>query len=99
MDITSNSAMTFDPVRWAHAQRNADRQLRGLDPIPFGEKRAASTTIEAILYCVRERGIEALNESKNRARLADCNAADRVRINERIAKLRAVGRIREMENA
>jgi hypothetical protein len=43
------------------------------------------TTIEAILWGVRERGVEALREPANIERLLRCDAAAKVEINERIA--------------
>jgi hypothetical protein len=45
------------------------------------------TTIEAIMYCVRERGLPALKEPANIERLTRCDRAARVEINERIAHL------------
>jgi hypothetical protein len=45
-------------------------------------------TIEAILHCVRERGVAALDEPKNIQRLRRCDAAALARINQRIAKLK-----------
>jgi hypothetical protein len=44
-------------------------------------------TIEAVLYCVSERGLAALKEPANLERLSRCNAVARAQINERIAKL------------
>jgi hypothetical protein len=44
-------------------------------------------TIEAILYCVRERGPSALKEPANVERLRRCDEAARRQVNERIAKL------------
>ena len=41
-------------------------------------------TIEAILYCVRVRGLPALREWANIARLKDCDRAARDEINQRI---------------
>jgi hypothetical protein len=47
-------------------------------------------TIEAILSCVRERGIAALDEAKNIGRLHRCNLAAMAQINQRIAKLKVI---------
>jgi hypothetical protein len=44
-------------------------------------------TIEAILYCVRERGLAALKEPANVERLARCDAAAKAQIDKRIGKL------------
>jgi hypothetical protein len=54
------------------------------------KQRSRSTpqsTIEAVLYCVRERGLAALREPTNLERLSQCDEEARARINERIAKL------------
>ena len=89
----------FDPVRWKHAQMNAERLFRGLERIPFGDEPTPQVVIEAIMWCVRERGLDALSEPKNRARLSKCNAAARSQINDRIDRLMVAGRIPERENA
>jgi hypothetical protein len=52
-----------------------------------GRYPTPAATIEAILYCVRERGIGALKELKNQERLRQCDEAARAQINRRIAKL------------
>ena len=44
-------------------------------------------TIEAIMLCVRERGLGALQEPANLERLARCDAAARKQIKDRLAKL------------
>jgi hypothetical protein len=48
-------------------------------------------TIEAILSCVRERGIATLDEPKNIERLRGCNVAALAEINQRIGKLKVIG--------
>jgi hypothetical protein len=53
------------------------------------------STIEAIMYSVRERGLIALNEPASRERLATCDPAARSQINTRIAKLTEAGRLPE----
>jgi hypothetical protein len=45
------------------------------------------STVEAILHCVRERGLAALKEWANVERLARCDAAARAEIDRRIGKL------------
>ena len=45
-------------------------------------------TIEAILHCVREHGIAALDEPQNIERLCHCDAIALTQINQRIAKLK-----------
>jgi len=44
-------------------------------------------TVEAILYCVRERGPGALREPNNIERLSRCDAEAMAQIDARIAKL------------
>jgi hypothetical protein len=44
-------------------------------------------TIEAVMYCVRERGLAALREPANQQRLMKCDHATRAEVNRRIAKL------------
>jgi hypothetical protein len=51
------------------------------------------TTLEAVMYCVRERGLSALNEPANQQRLLTCDTAARSQINERINKLITAGRL------
>jgi hypothetical protein len=45
------------------------------------------TIIEAILFCVRERGLAALKEPANLERLSRCDATAKARIDQRIEKL------------
>ena len=45
------------------------------------------TTIEAVMYCVRERGLAALREPANQRRLITFDDAARAEVNRRIAKL------------
>jgi len=49
------------------------------------------TTIEAIMYCVRERGLGALKEPINQERLSRCDATARQQINERVDRLKKAG--------
>jgi hypothetical protein len=44
-------------------------------------------TIDAVVYCVRERGVSALKEPANLARLARCDAGARAEINRQVASL------------
>jgi hypothetical protein len=45
------------------------------------------TTVEAVMYAVRARGIASLKEPANFERLSRCDAAGRAEINQRIARL------------
>ena len=46
--------------------------------------------IEGILHCVRQRGIAALDETKNIERLRQCDPAAMAQIEQRIAKLKGI---------
>ena len=46
------------------------------------------------MYCARERGIAALQESKIKGWLIDCDQAARDQINQRIERLKAEGALR-----
>jgi hypothetical protein len=47
----------------------------------------SQATIEAVMYCVRERGLAALREPANQQRLVRCDDAARAEVNRRIAKI------------
>jgi hypothetical protein len=51
------------------------------------------TTIEAIMLSVRERGVAALNDSDNIARLRRCDAGAKAQIDRRISALKKSGLI------
>jgi hypothetical protein len=57
------------------------------------ERPTPQATIEAIMYCVRERGVGALKEPANIERLVRCDQAAKEQIDRRIAKLVAEGRV------
>jgi hypothetical protein len=50
----------------------------------------AQSTIDAIIHCVRERGLDALEEPANIERLLRCDAAAKEQINRRIAAMKGV---------
>lgn len=54
------------------------------DPSRF---QTPQSTIDAVVYCVHERGLDALNEPANLDRLSRCDQAARNQINQRIEKL------------
>jgi hypothetical protein len=54
----------------------------------------AQSTIEAIVYCVRARGIAALQEPANEERLSRCDQAAMKQIHERIKTMRDKGIIK-----
>jgi hypothetical protein len=49
-----------------------------------GRQHRMTGTIEAILICVRERGLNALKEPTNVERLSRCDAAARAQIDARL---------------
>jgi hypothetical protein len=51
------------------------------------------STVEAVVWAVRERGVAALKEPANIGRLSRCDAAARTEINKRIASLIAAKKI------
>jgi hypothetical protein len=51
------------------------------------QRSTPQTTIEAVMYSVRERGIGTLKEPANIERLSRCDEAARAQINERIERL------------
>jgi len=65
----------------------ADQQRRGLSQRGIEHRRTPQTTIEAIIHCVRERGLAALEEPPNVERLDRCDRTARAQINERITRL------------
>jgi hypothetical protein len=50
------------------------------------DRTTPQTTIEAILHCVRERGLAALEEPANLARLRECDDTALAQIDARLAK-------------
>jgi hypothetical protein len=63
-----------------------DRAEKQRPPSERRSRPTPRTTVEAILWCVRERGIEALRETANIERLLRCDSAARAEINERITR-------------
>ena len=64
---------------------------RDYPPVEPKRLRATRATpqvvIEAIMYCVRERGVQAMREVSNIERLSHCDAAAKAQVNARVAKL------------
>lgn len=71
------------------------------DTMPFSslneqfmrDRPTPASVVESIVYCVRERGIEALDEPVNIKRLSRCDATALKTINERIERLIAAGKV------
>jgi hypothetical protein len=62
------------------------------------DRSTPQTTIEAVLYSVRERGLAALREPSNQQRLMTFDDAARAEVNRRIAKLEQDRSSRESQN-
>jgi hypothetical protein len=72
--------------RLLHDNVSLDAIYRGLNDAR--SRPTPQTTIEAILYCVRERSFKALDEPYNIERLRRCDEAALAQINTRIVKLK-----------
>jgi hypothetical protein len=57
------------------------------------DRPTPQTTIEAVMYSVRDRGLAALKEPASIERLSRCDAAAHAQINARIAQLQDAGRV------
>jgi hypothetical protein len=88
--------------RYTGAQRNLpahiphdleDKTLDELGELFNRECPTPQASIEAIMYCVRERGVDALKEPANIERLVRCDPAAKEQIDRRIAKLDAEGKV------
>jgi hypothetical protein len=80
-------ANAFAPYR-DRQEQTADQQQVSLEPKQTQRRRTPQVTVEAVLHCVRIRGIGALQEPANVDRLARCDDAAQAEIMRRIAKLR-----------
>ena len=78
---------------FCQACRVADAQIRPQHTAEPRSRPTPRTTIEAILWRVRERGSLALHEPANIERLRRCDAAARTEINKRIAHMIAAKEI------
>jgi hypothetical protein len=77
-------------VSFCHASRIADARLarqRQQWQHLNSRRPAPESTVQAILHCVRERGVRALKEPANIERLRRCDAAAMAKIDARLAKL------------
>jgi hypothetical protein len=67
-----------------------DRNNMSIDALCGALNTRSSTpqaTVEAIMVAARERGLAALKDAANVARLARCDRSARAQINQRIARL------------
>lgn len=68
--------------------READRKAAERRREPVNNRRPTpQTVIEAVMYCVRARGLGALKEPDNLNRLRQCDARAQTEIDRRIDKL------------
>jgi hypothetical protein len=91
--MSKKPACLMNPTNPRRAERHG-RLPEDWDKISFvalwsylNRRQRTPTTIEAIMYAVRERGVAALKESANIERLLLCDDAARTEINERIGRL------------
>jgi hypothetical protein len=70
---------------FAAAEAKADRTLAGLPPKYDGP---AQSTVEVLMYELRERGVDGLKKPYTRRRLADCSVKQVQTIIERLSKLK-----------
>jgi hypothetical protein len=85
--IRSNMESDFERVcRLAELARPPSQ------PRPPQARPTPQSTIEAIMYCVRVRGLGALREPGNVERLSRSDEAAKAQINQRIAKLKEIAR-------
>jgi hypothetical protein len=68
-------------VHWESTNQQIESQQ------PAEPRSAPQATIEAVIFCVRERGVQALKERANIERLRSCDEAAKAQINARIEKL------------
>jgi hypothetical protein len=89
------SLAAWNDPGWAKAAHDYHKERGDRVLITEPQARARPTpqvTIEAVVWCVRERGVAALNEPKNIERLCGCDEAALAQVNQRIAKLKGQGR-------
>jgi hypothetical protein len=67
--------------------RRIEQEQPRQPPSAHAPRPTPQAVVAALLHCVRERGIAALQEPINRERLARCDAVARQQINARIEKL------------
>ena len=72
-------------------RRMTDRRQETHD-VASGNSTPA-VTVEAVIYCIRTRGLAALKEPNVIERLNRCDTAARAQINQRIERLREKGEL------
>jgi hypothetical protein len=61
--------------------------------VPAASRQTPMATVEAVMWAVRERGLNALKEPACRERLSQCDDAAQAQIIQRVEKLHAAGRL------
>jgi hypothetical protein len=86
MSATTTIAIATEPLL-------LDRTAPDAAPPPTANRPTPQTTVEAVMWTVREHGLKALKEPANQERLRRCDAAAQEQIIQRIEMLHAAGRI------
>jgi hypothetical protein len=86
---TCGSSPCHSPSFCAACER-ADHQPKRAKAIENSHRPTPPTVIEAIMFCVRERGLKALKEPNVAAWLDDCDAAAKQQLKSRIKQLQKV---------
>lgn len=87
LDIIESTMFESDFERACRIAEAKQPRPASSRPTPRPTPRA---TIEAVMYCVRTRGVDALKEPSNQHRLRTFDAAARRELNERIRKLKGL---------
>ena len=79
----------FCTAGWREAALDchANRSVIKSNSRPHKLRPTPQATVDAVMYCVRERGVAVLKEPANVERLSRCDAAAKAEIDKRIAKL------------
>ena len=86
---TCGSSPCINPTLCARC-READRRSR--QRVGNAKRPTPQTTIEALLHCVRDRGVSALKEPANIERLSRCDVEALSQIDARVAKFNRGGK-------
>jgi hypothetical protein len=85
--------MTATTTLASDTKQSLERKTPDTAQLPAMPRPTPQTTLEAVMWAVRRRGLPALREPAYQQRLLNCDAAARAQINARIEKLLAAGRI------
>jgi hypothetical protein len=73
--------------------QSLERMAADAARMPAAPRPTPQTTVEAVMWTVRERGLKALKEPANQERLCRCDAAAQEQIIQRIEMLHAAARV------